>query len=311
MESYLVVWEYLTFFRGLGLSSPFFFFSLSHVFLGWTNQPISVFLNWKNKSLFLGSGVSNESQPFMTNLVRHFSFSFVILLCVLTISYSIFAYFEADGVFHDLLSRSGILFVSQHLNSLLLKVGCPSALSFLLVFAIRGLITEVASDIVCPRMMMPSGSNSGEGASESSSKRPRFDLNLPPASEPEPASPSAPTEGVDPRPLPLSIAEQQILFRLVGREDAPDAKLLDEVRAIVRLKGEIVDRMFELDPESPEFWREHRDAIIRDSILTTHQREYPSRVLSNKLFDLSENSQTYQKLYKLKQRFHELGTFKH
>ena len=62
------------------------------------------------------------------------------------------------------------------------------------------------------------------------------------------------------------------------------------MRAIARLKGQIADRMFELDPEEPSFWREHRDAIIRDSILTTHKREYSSHILlSKKLLRLGEN----------------------
>ena len=149
----------------------------------------------------------------------------------------------------------------------------------------------------------------------SSSKRPRFDLNLPIASEPEPASTSDPKEGVDPLPRPLSIEEEHILARSRLGEDVPDAKLLDEVRAIARLKGQIADRMFELDPEEPSFWREHRDAIIRDSILTTHQREYSSHILSKKLKDLSganaHTSFTYKSMAKIKRKFHELGTFKY
>lgn len=147
----------------------------------------------------------------------------------------------------------------------------------------------------------------------SSSKRPRFDLNLPPAEELESASTSDPE---DPQPLPLSIAEQVIRNRLRrgGGAHVPDAQLLEEVREIARLKGQIADRMFELDSESPEFWRQHREAIIQDSILTTNQTEYPSRLLLQKLTDLSSSnvrtSATYRNMCKIRRKFHKLGTFK-
>ena len=71
----------------------------------------------------------------------------------------------------------------------------------------------------------------------SSSKRPRFDLNLPIASEPEPASTSDPKEGVDPLPRPLSIEEEHILDRSRLASGTSSPKLLDEVRAIARLKA--------------------------------------------------------------------------
>uniref|UniRef100_A0A2P2MLX6 Uncharacterized protein LOC107472332 isoform X2 n=1 Tax=Rhizophora mucronata TaxID=61149 RepID=A0A2P2MLX6_RHIMU len=151
------------------------------------------------------------------------------------------------------------------------------------------------------------------GGGASSSKRPRFDLNLPPAEELESASTSAPE---DPQPLPLSIAEQVIRNRLKrgGGAHVPDAQLLEEVRAIARCKGQIVDRMFELDIESPEFWRQHREAIIQDSILTTNQTEYPSRLLLRKLADLRNSnvhtSATYRNMLKIRKKFHELGTLK-
>lgn len=156
----------------------------------------------------------------------------------------------------------------------------------------------------------------GSGSGPSSWKRPRFDLNLPPADEPEPQPEpepaSTPQEGVEPQPIPLSIAEQEILARL--GEYASDVKLLNEARAIVRLKGEIIDHMIELDLDSPDFWREHRDSLIRESIRTTHQREYPSCVLSNKLKELrgptAKTSATFISLQKIKRKFHELGTFK-
>ncbi|KAJ8746880.1 hypothetical protein K2173_010152 (mitochondrion) [Erythroxylum novogranatense] len=41
------------------------------------------------------------------------------------------------------------------------EVGCSSTLAFVLVFAVRAMITGVASDIGGPQMMMPSGSDIG------------------------------------------------------------------------------------------------------------------------------------------------------
>lgn len=73
----------------------------------------------------------------------------------------------------------------------------------------------------------------------------------------------------------------------------------------------------EMEPnsnEAPEFWREHRDAIIQDSILTRNQTEYPSRMLSLKLSDLeradAQTTSTYKSMLRIRKKYKELGTFK-
>ncbi|GKV53466.1 hypothetical protein SLEP1_g59988 [Rubroshorea leprosula] len=141
----------------------------------------------------------------------------------------------------------------------------------------------------------------------SSSKRPPLDLNFPPADEMEPDSTSEPN---DQGALPLSIAELRTLHRLGGSVEAPDSQLLREARAIVQLKGAIADRMYQLDRERPEFWREKRDAIIQDSILTNRQKEYSSRKLEQKLEQLmrsdAERTATYRSISKIRKKFFEL-----
>lgn len=109
-------------------------------------------------------------------------------------------------------------------------------------------------------------SSSGASIPSSSSGRPPIDFHFPPPPAPDPR------EGVDPRPIPLSEAELLILARLGGRGEALGSRLVEEARSIVRLKGEIVEKMFQLDKESPDFWKEKRDAIIKDSIRTMQQR---------------------------------------
>lgn len=110
----------------------------------------------------------------------------------------------------------------------------------------------------------------GDGSGASSSKRPRLDIDLngPPLEEPEPDHPQ--------EDQPLSQAELHTIFRLAGRVEAPNARLLEEVRAIVRLKGQLVDRMMELDPNASGFWQKQRKAILEHSILSTNQREHSS-----------------------------------
>ncbi|MCD9644067.1 hypothetical protein HAX54_032039 [Datura stramonium] len=85
----------------------------------------------------------------------------------------------------------------------------------------------------------------------------------------------------------LSEAEQLILARLGGRGEDLGSRLVKKGRSIVRLKGEIVQKMFQLDKESLDFFKEKRDAIIKDYIRTMPKREYSSRKLPEKLDDLN------------------------
>lgn len=84
-----------------------------------------------------------------------------------------------------------------------------------------------------------------------------IDLNRPPAAEPEPASSTSdhPKEVVD---QALSEAEDRILYRLRPFPQAnADKLLMEEARAIAQLKGQIVDRMAQLD-SAAYFWREKK-----------------------------------------------------
>lgn len=128
------------------------------------------------------------------------------------------------------LSRGSSPLCPSHQNELL------RGLALTIVFLVRWVITAETK-----LMMLPAGS----------SGKPLLDLNLPPTEEPDPASTSDPQEGVEPGPIPLSEVERKTLARLVGY--APEARLLEEARAIIRLKGAITDRMFELDREAPDF----------------------------------------------------------
>lgn len=148
--------------------------------------------------------------------------------------------------------------------------------------------------------MVPSGS----------SGRALFDLNLPPADEPEPA--------VDQGPIPLSQAEEKILFRFSRAAPPTDMdiqRLSEEARAIAQRKGQIVDRMVELDRQAPDFWGQHRDAIISDSILTNWQRDYSSHKLSQMVEELTRSdahtSPTFKRLCVIRDKFSRLGTLKY
>lgn len=164
-----------------------------------------------------------------------------------------------------------------------------------------GLILAVILPLFNPidmlaKHMVPSGS----------SGRALFDLNLPPADEPEPA--------VDQGPIPLSQAEEKILFRLTRAAPPRDMqRLTEEARAIAQRKGQIVDRMVELDRQAPDFWLQHRDAIISDSILTNRQTEYGSYKLSQMVEELTQGgadaSPTFSNLCRIRKKFSRFGTF--
>nr|WMB96672.1 hypothetical protein [Solanum melongena]WMB96937.1 hypothetical protein [Solanum melongena]WMB96983.1 hypothetical protein [Solanum melongena]WMB97195.1 hypothetical protein [Solanum aethiopicum] len=162
----------------------------------------------------------------------------------------------------------------------------------------------------------------GGGGAGSSGRRPAldFDLNLPPAEDPEPSLPPArePEPSVDQGPLPLSQAEDKILFRLTKDLSPPlDIESIEmfseEARRTAQLKGQIVDRMVELDPQSADFWRQHRDTLISNSILTKYQTEYSPHLLEKMVEELTQEgaatSRVFQKMDKIHKKKNQLGTF--
>lgn len=162
----------------------------------------------------------------------------------------------------------------------------------------------------------------GGGGAGSSGRRPAldFDLNLPPAEDPEPSLPPArePEPSVDQGPLPLSQAEDKILFRLTKDLSPPlDIESIEmfseEARRTAQLKGQIVDRMVELDPQSADFWRQHRDTLISNSILTKYQTEYSPHLLEKMVEELTQEgaatSRVFQKMDKIHKKKNQFGTF--
>lgn len=94
----------------------------------------------------------------LSPLLRSSFYSFLILFSFLCICYSFFVCLNALDLFHDLLSRMGILCAGRSLHSFLLRLGCPSTLVFLIFFAVRTMIHGL--DAESGKMMAPSGSGS-------------------------------------------------------------------------------------------------------------------------------------------------------
>jgi hypothetical protein len=70
--------------------------------------------------------------------------------------------------------------------------------------------------------------------------------------------------------------------------------------------------MLELDHENPDFWREHRDTIISEGMMTNQQNEYAPRTLSKMLDTLNADTDTsdFEKMKKIRKKYENLKTFK-
>lgn len=122
--------------------------------------------------------------------------------------------------FYVLLEKAGISLGGRALYALLIKMGCSGGLALLLSFTSKALFNGMLlPELVCWM----------DNPGASSSKRPLFDLNLPPADEPA----STPPQVVDQGSQPLSEAEE-ISFRLSQNGTFHNQKLIDEARAIAR-----------------------------------------------------------------------------
>jgi len=84
---------------------------------------------------------------------------------------------------------------------------------------------------------------------------------------------------------------------------------IEDLRAIVHLKGEIIARMSQLDPDP--FWMEHRDRIISESILTPKGPEYKLAALQGKLVELQSadapNSDFFKRLKGIRDHYRWTG----
>ena len=106
----------------------------------------------------------------------------------------------------------------------------------------------------------------------SSSKRPSFDLNMPPEEE---ETEKATTE--EPPEDELREMEEHIFRRLratapPGTRTTPE-QLLAQARETASLKRKLIDQMPALDPDNSDFWRTHRYGLVTDAILTKNQNE--------------------------------------
>lgn len=113
------------------------------------------------------------------------------------------------------------------------------------------------------------------------------------ASSGDGGSPHGHSEGAVDQPQPgmeedeLSPAERRVKQRLDMYKKDPEYILpLEDLKVRLEVKGEIIDKMSELDPHS--FWIERREAILSESILTKAGREYQLDTLNNKLEELRE-----------------------
>ena len=111
---------------------------------------------------------------------------------------------------------------------------------------------------------------------------------------------------------PLCPIEQRIKARLCFYNSNKGLYDLDqEIRNIIFLKNEIINRMSQLDQDS--FWVEHRNRIISEAILNNEGREYRIDTLRRYLDDLSSANPTdsyiFKTLTKMRKDFQTFGFF--
>jgi hypothetical protein len=94
----------------------------------------------------------------------------------------------------------------------------------------------------------------------------------------------------------------------------PNASYLpiEDVRALVRVKSEIVEEMVLLDPSPSNFWVTHRDEIISRSIVTPKGPDFRLDTLAKKLNSLrlsGTNSKEFKQFQRIRTNFESFGTF--
>lgn len=203
----------------------------------------------------------------LSSLLRSSFYSFLILFSFLCICYSVFVCLNALDLFHDLLSRMGILCAGRSLHSFLLRLGCPSTLVFLIVFAVRTMIRGL--DAESGKMMAPSGSGSSASwtalfyppsSTEGESTEGESSVNQPSAT-PGNAALSPQEADSPPRVAPFPFQEDEIIGgdsilsiqrRLLGNNSDPSyeelQRALIDAKELFPIKVKIVRQMTGLDP---------------------------------------------------------------
>lgn len=96
------------------------------------------------------------------------------------------------------------------------------------------------------------------------------------------------------------VLKTRLIINRAGNKDSFVSDL--EVERLIALKGQVVDRMTELDGP---FWGQHKLRIIRDFMLNQQGREFKPRILRSKLASLADpgTSAFYDQLIKMRERF--------
>lgn len=106
------------------------------------------------------------------------------------------------------------------------------------------------------------------------------------------------------------VMRDRLLVHRLGQRHATVSE--DEINRIVDLKGQIIDRMSQLDVNP--FWNQHKNTIIRDFLRPPRGSEFKISTLEAKLQDLfGENatrSSIYKELVRARKYFHIDGPFR-
>lgn len=145
----------------------------------------------------------------------------------------------------------------------------------------------------------------------SSSKRPSFDLNMPPEEE---ETEKETTEEPPQEEVVLRREMEEHIYRRLTASAPPGTtpeQLLEQARETASLKRKIVDRMPELDPDHSAFWITHRYGLITDSLLSNRKNEYAPKHLQQMLDEVNQsNSNIYKKMKRIRQNFQTKGTYR-
>lgn len=203
------------------------------------------------------------------------SMPFLFVATMSSLLYLLCLKLGAMDFFQSLLSKMGCSLGVRALS--FVKIGFPAGL--ILTFAVRALLATEAAPFL-GNMMLPAGAPS-----------PDLELRLgPPGGE----------VGDD-----LSTLEERRVKERLALYQPEKEISLDDVQALVQLKGDIISRMAELDPHP--FWIERRDRIIAESILTPQGPEYRLETLTKKLEELrgenASNGHFFNKLKKMRENF--------
>lgn len=147
---------------------------------------------------------------------RPFTYSFLILLTVVGMTFWGFFFLGAIDLFWALLSKAGCSFGNRALSLFLLKMtGCSGGMSFVLSFAWRALNGMILPDLVCwmdntHGWTSILGSSLGGNSIDSS----QGSVNQPVPGSPEPVAPAAPLNPEVAQPQPDEDRLQELNDRL-------------------------------------------------------------------------------------------------